>query len=82
MNGTKRHRLTVDISEEQARELNKYFEFGDQKMVFGVIVDQLLEMFKRYGYGNVIGAMLTRKAELKDILKLKNLKGGDELGND
>jgi len=69
-------RLTVQITEQQFDGLRKHLEFGMQKLLFGVIIDDLLELFERYGPEKVIGALVEKAISLKDISKL-DLKNGN-----
>ena len=44
-----RPRLSVEITEEQYLALQKYLDFGMQKRVFSIIVDDVIRMFEKYG---------------------------------
>lgn len=69
-------RLTVDISREQQFGLRKHLEFGMQKVLFSLIIDDLLRLFEKYGPGTVIGAMVSRAISLKEVCQLE-IKDGD-----
>lgn len=68
-----RPRLSVDITENQSQKLSKYLDFGMKKVVFGVIVDDLIYLIEKYGAGKVLGLLLERSITLKEISKI-NLK--------
>lgn len=63
-------RLTLDITEKQY-EVLKPLEWGQRKALFGLVIDHLGELFKKYGPDMVLGAMVTRDVSLKEILRLK-----------
>ncbi len=63
-------RLTIDITESQARGLSKHLEHGMRKILFGLVVDDLLRLFDKHGASMVIGAMVERAISLKEICKL------------
>ncbi len=64
-------RLTVDITEEQAIRLQKHLEHGMRKLLFSLIIDNLLDLFDKYGAPVVIGALTERAISLKEICKVK-----------
>ena len=68
-----RPRLSVDITEDQARKLNHYLDYGMRKMLFGVIIEDILDLFEKYGSGKVLGLFVERSLTLRDICKLKKL---------
>jgi len=67
----RRPRLSVDITEEQDMKLVKYLDHGMRKVVFGVMIDDLLELIDRYGAGKVLGLLVERSITLRDMSKLK-----------
>lgn len=64
-------RLTVEITERQQFGLRKHLEHGMQKVLFGLIIDDLLRLFDKHGPGTVIGAMVSRAISLKEICQLE-----------
>ncbi len=64
-------RLTIDITETQSRGLSRHLEHGMRKILFGLIVDDLLRLFDKHGASMVIGAMVERAISLKEICKLE-----------
>jgi hypothetical protein len=67
-------RLSIDLTEDQHNKLNKIMhQHGMKKMIFSLIVDDLIAMCERLGPGEVIGAFTTRVISLNEICKL-NLK--------
>lgn len=74
-----RPRLSVDVSEEQMNALNRYLDRGARKMVFNIIIDDLLELIGKHGAGPVIGLLIERHITLKDVCRLpfdESAKGG------
>jgi len=63
-------RLSIDITEEQAKGLS-VLEFGMRKQVFHLIIDDLLALFAKHSPGIVIGALLAKSIGVKEICKLK-----------
>jgi len=63
--------LSVDITEEQDMKLVKYHDHGMRNVVFGVMIDDLLELIDRYGAGKVLGLLVERSITLRDMSKLK-----------
>jgi len=74
-----RPRLSVDITEEQARKLNRYLDYGMRKMLFGVILDDLFSLFEKHGSGKIIGLFVERSISLRDVCKMKGLEDGNNL---
>ena len=69
-NSEYRPRLSIDISEAQASGLNKHLDYGMKKMVFGVIIDDLLRLFDKHGAGQIIGLFVERSISLKETSQL------------
>lgn len=44
-----RHRLSVDISNEQYETLKHHIPHGMMKVVFQIIIDDVCDMYNRYG---------------------------------
>jgi hypothetical protein len=76
MSGEYRPRISIDLTEEQKRRLDKHITWGNKKVVFSVVVDELIELCERHGAGIVIGAFISRQLKLKDICKLKLAEEG------
>lgn len=72
-----RPRLSVDITEQQAMELNRLLDYGMRKMLFGVVIDDLLRLFKKHGTGKVLGLFLEKSISLRDICGLEGLEDGN-----
>ncbi|MDD3022001.1 MAG: hypothetical protein PHX61_13625 [Alphaproteobacteria bacterium] len=66
-----RPRLQVDVSEEQMNALNRYLDRGARKMVFNILIDDLLELIEKHGAGPVIGLLIERHITLRDVCRLK-----------
>ena len=73
-----RPRLSVDITEQQARELNRLLDHGMRKMLFGVVIDDLLRLFKKHGTGKVLGLFVEKSISLRDVCELKGLENGND----
>jgi len=65
-----RPRLSVDITEEQRRKLDRYLDYGMRKMLFGVVIDDLLELFEKHGVGPILGLFVERSISLREVCKL------------
>ena len=63
-------RLTVDITDHQY-EILMPLEWGHRKLLFGLVIDSLEDLFKKYGSDIIIGAMVTKSISIKNICKLK-----------
>jgi len=61
-----RPRLNLDISEKQFFGLQK-IPWGIKRIIFGIIIDDLLKLFKEFGEGPVIALLTERALTLKDI---------------
>ena len=65
-----RPRLTLDIPEETLNELRSLIPWGIRSQLFTVIINDLNETLKTHGAGFVVGALLQRDIQLKDILQI------------
>lgn len=70
-------RLSIELSVDQADKLKKLFPHGTKKIVFGLIVDDLISILENHGAGKVIGAFIHRQITLQDLLAMKEVKNGD-----
>jgi len=66
-----RPRLSIEISEEQQQKLKLLLPHGTKKIVFSLIIDDLIEVMDELGSGKVIGAFINRDVKLKQLLKTK-----------
>ena len=74
-----RPRLSIDLSEEQARELNRMFEYGQQRLVFSAIIDDLISMYHDYGHV-AIALIASKQTKPREIVpKLSNAEKGATL---
>jgi hypothetical protein len=55
-----RPRLSVEITPEQQLLLQKHLDFGMQKKVFGIIIDDVIRMLELHGR-NFLAAVVLRK---------------------
>ena len=66
-----RPRLSIDIREDQARELTKHLDHGMRKVLFGVVIDDLLRLFKKHGSAKIIGLLVERSISLREVCELR-----------
>ena len=71
-------RLSIELTQEQADKLKSLFPHGTKKIVFGLIVDDLLDILSTHGAGKVIGAFIHRQITLADLLSMREVKDGDD----
>jgi len=65
-----RPRLSIEITEKSKNKLAKLIPHGMQKIVFQLIVDDLIELMEKHGSGKVLGTFINRDITLRDITKL------------
>lgn len=65
-----RPRLVIDITEEQARRLNRYLEYGMRVRLFSIVLDDVLDMIEKNG-ATFLAAVLARHLKLEDYTSLK-----------
>lgn len=63
------HKLNVEITDEQWEALNRLLPYGVKKPIFGIIVDDLIEVIDKHG-PIILGALLSRSLKLGDFMKL------------
>ena len=61
-------RITIEVTEYQYNVLKEHLAHGMQKQIFGVIIEDLVQLLERYG-GDVILAILTRQFSLLEQYK-------------
>ena len=66
-----RPRLSIEISTETQQRIRKLMPHGTQKIVFSLVIEDLLDLFEKHGSGKVIGAFIQREITLKDLIKTK-----------
>ena len=70
-------RLSVDITEEQAKFLNQ-LPHGSKKMIFQTFINDLIRLSNNEGIGKVAGAYMERYITIEKISKLRlEGKGGE-----
>ena len=82
--GDYRPRLSVDLLPSQHRKIQRYFPHGTIKLVFRLVVDDLISMIEKYGAGPVLGCFIDRDITLEEVLcgndpRFKALNNGDGL---
>ena len=70
-------RLSIEISEEQKRKIDKYFQWGDLSRVTRHMMESLIVLIEEHGYGNVIGAFLSGQIKLEEVCRMKGLENED-----
>lgn len=71
-----RPRLSIDLTEEQRRELDRIlYHHGFRRAVFSIIIDDLIDAVNKHG-PKIISALLSRAIKLEDISK--ELKDGNK----
>ena len=68
---TNSHRLSIDITHEQKTKLDMVLDHGMRKIVFHLIINDLLELCETHGSGLVIGALVQKSIGVKELCKLK-----------
>lgn len=63
-----RPRLSIDLGEERFKKLQELMPWGVRNQLFRIIVDELIKMLEDHG-PMVVGAILSEKVKLTDILK-------------
>ena len=65
-----RPRLSVEITEEQQLALQKYLDFGMQKRLFSVIIDDVIGMLDKHGR-LFLAAVMLKKVSYGDYTSLE-----------
>ena len=71
-----RPRLSIEITGEQHKELQRLIPWGLQRQVFSPIVDDVIRLVKKHGQV-FIAAVLEKDIKLEDYSSVK-LEGEDE----
>ena len=64
-------RLSVEISEQQLRDLNRLLPWGTRAVVFRALIDDLIRMLK-INPSAVVGALISKSITLEDFPTLKD----------
>ncbi len=64
-----RPRLSIEISQESHDRLKALLPHGTKKMVFNLIITDLIEIMETLGAGKVIGAFINRDVKLRQLSK-------------
>jgi hypothetical protein len=65
-----RPRLSVEITEEQARQLRDLIPWGSRKQLFSIIVEDVIRLLREHGT-TYIAAVLARQLKLEDYISLE-----------
>lgn len=68
-----RPRLSVELSPEQYKQLGKLIPWGQQRILFSKIVDNLIEILTEHG-SLAIGAILAGRVKFLDIIAIREGK--------
>ncbi|RLC32198.1 MAG: hypothetical protein DRH37_01200 [Deltaproteobacteria bacterium] len=60
-------RLSIDISEEKSRAIDKILKHGMRVVIFNLLIDDLLKNCKEHGAGKIIGALVERDIGIKEL---------------
>ncbi len=63
-----RPRITFEVTQEQFNELHKYLDYGMQRRVFNILVDDIIRMFHLYDQHFLI-ALLQKEVSYELIMK-------------
>lgn len=70
-------RLSIDLTPKQAEGLNKHLPHGMKKIIFHFIIDSFLELCEKHGAGIVIGALIEKAINVRDITGVRFGEGGE-----
>jgi len=65
-----RPRLSIEISDQQARELRDLIPWGLRKQLFTVIVEDVIRLTRKYGH-TFIAAVIAGKIQLADYSSME-----------
>lgn len=78
MNDDYKPRFSFEISEEQKQRADKLIvTYGLRKAIFGMILDEVLDLIEDYG-GIAIGVMMSKKVKPREIIP--SMKRAKEVG--
>ena len=66
-----RPRISVEVTKEDKEALKMLMPHGTQKIVFQLIVKDLINVLRKYGSGKVIGAFIERDITLEDLVRME-----------
>ena len=64
-------RLSIELTEDQYKKMQLYFPHGTKKVVFSLIIDQLISLIEKHGAGNVLGAFIEKQVEIDKLVCLQ-----------
>ena len=64
-------RLTVEISQEDSFALRRHLPIGFQKLVFNLIVKDLIRLMDHFGANQIISAFCSQDINLEKMCRLK-----------
>lgn len=78
MNDDYKPRFSFEISEEQKQRADRLIAtYGLRKAIFGLILDEVLDLIEDYG-GIAIGVMMSKKVKPREIIP--SMKRAKEVG--
>jgi hypothetical protein len=63
-------RLSVEISEEDSFALRRHLPTGFQKVIFNIIIKDLLRLFDKFGANKVVAAFCNQDISLEKMCRL------------
>lgn len=70
-----RPRLSIDISPELKRKVDKYIQWGLLSVIMRLLISDLIDLIEKYGPGLVIGHFINRDITVEDFCKLGDNDG-------
>jgi hypothetical protein len=68
--GAYKPRLNVELRDDQLRDLQRLLDHGQRKLVFGVLVDDVISLLKSHR-GDFLAAVIRRQIKYENILGLR-----------
>jgi len=66
-----RPRLSIEIPQEKHDRLRQLLPHGTMKIVFNLIVEDLIDVLEKHGAGKVVGAFIERDITIKNLLRMR-----------
>lgn len=65
-----RPRLSIVLTEEQRKKLNKLLPWGTGRVLFSAIVDEIISLLECHGMA-AVGLIISKKASLLELMMMK-----------
>ena len=76
--GKYRPRLSIEVTEEQHKDLQRLIPWGVEKQLFSVIIDDVIRLIKKHGQ-IFVAAALQKGIRLEDYSSFKLEEKNDEI---